>query len=941
MNTRDPFRRAPPRELVWLPIAIALMGIGGCDKPEPDTVVRFWSFHHFLDGAAGEEPLGPDRVQVGGRVNETIDFGSLVLRPPGVRSSRAVGEVFSNEAGRSYWVSAQAPFAAGQPGAAIGSSSELTQFQSFRKTSANAELRVTVSQAFLEAIDGNPGFPTAQECRWHEPGASFDDCGRVMWSWASFHVEAFDFAQQRTLVRTGGSVELAGWRGFFDFDAHTEAGARQPFWNQASFTFDPDVERLEGGHAIVALAAPIPIDIPLADVRLDDVFVVGVRLEANTLNLRQRESYLSAFLRDPSAGNGLEWAYSGVEPVETPPTRPALPAPEAAPLCPGAPEPAAGLLAFESATFETPELPGDGTTVVVTRSGGSRGAVSALLTTSDGSAVDGSDYRSISVPVLFADGEEGRRAVQIPLVVDGDAEANETVVLTLSDPRGCAALGAQDHAILTILDDDRPLVAPDTFTIGGTVSGLLGTGLVLTEVITGFQVTPGNGPFVFGTRRPTGQDYEVRVSVQPTNPLQICAVANGTGTIGTSDVTDVAVTCSTPPPPGGLDDGFGTDGRVTEGVPGGAAAIALQPDGKILVVGGLTLARYDSDGTLDGTFGSGGKVTLVFNGGVLDEAFGVALQPDGRIVVVGTTRVGAQDDFGIVRHEASGAPDTGFGTGGLVTTDFAGRFDKAVAVAIQPDGKLVVAGLASLGVGVVDFAVARYDTSGAPDATFGSGGKVTTDIAGKTDLLAAMVLQPDGRIVVVGRVAPDGGADPDTGVVRYGSNGAPDESFGSHGIVRLPLSTAGWDEATGIVLQPDGKLLVSVENLVGSRFDFSVARLTVDGDLDLSFGTAGVASTDFAGDHDFVHGLALQSDGSIVLAGQSSNTTGPDFALARFTSTGVLDTGFGTGGKLTVDFFGSSDGATCVALQPDGRILVAGVARNGSSTGLGMVRVAP
>jgi hypothetical protein len=129
-----------------------------------------------------------------------------------------------------------------------------------------------------------------------------------MWSWASFHVEAFDFAQQRTLVRTGGSVELAGWRGFFDFDAHTEAGARQPFWNQASFTFDPDVERLEGGHAIVALAAPIPIDIPLADVRLDDVFVVGVRLEANTLNLRQRESYLSAFLRDPSAGNGLEWA---------------------------------------------------------------------------------------------------------------------------------------------------------------------------------------------------------------------------------------------------------------------------------------------------------------------------------------------------------------------------------------------------------------------------------------------------------------------------------------------------------------------------------------------------------------------------------------------------------------------------------------------------------
>ena len=260
-------------------------------------------------------------------------------------------------------------------------------------------------------------------------------------------------------------------------------------------------------------------------------------------------------------------------------------------------------------------------------------------------------------------------------------------------------------------------------------------------------------------------------------------------------------------------------------------------------------------------------------------------------------------------------------------------------MAVQPDGRLVVAGQASLAFGVVDFAVARYETNGVPDGTFGTAGKVTTDIAGKTDLLAAMVLQPDGRIVVVGRVAPDGGSDPDTGVVRYEASGLPDESFGTHGILRLPLSS--WDEATGVVLQPDGKLLVSVESVVGVTFDFVVARLTTVGALDTTFGSGGIASTDFTGDHDVVNGLALQVDGSIVLVGQSSNINAPDFGLVRFTSTGALDTGFGTGGKFTLDFFGASDAATCVAIQTDGRILVGGFARNGTTTGLGLVRIVP
>ena len=181
----------------------------------------------------------------------------------------------------------------------------------------------------------------------------------------------------------------------------------------------------------------------------------------------------------------------------------------------------------------------------------------------------------------------------------------------------------------------------------------------------------------------------------------------------------------------------------------------------------------------------------------------------------------------------------------------------------------------------------------------------------------------------------------DTGLVRYGANGVPDESFGTHGIVRIDLSgTGGWDEATGVVLQADGRILVSVERLVGSTFDFSVARFTIGGILDSTFGTGGIISTDFAADNDFVHGLALQADGSIVLVGQGSNTRAPDFAVVRYTGGGVLDSTFGTAGKLTIDFFGSSDGATCVAIQPDRRILVAGTARTGEH-GLGLFRSCP
>jgi uncharacterized delta-60 repeat protein len=483
------------------------------------------------------------------------------------------------------------------------------------------------------------------------------------------------------------------------------------------------------------------------------------------------------------------------------------------------------------------------------------------------------------------------------------------------------------------------------FTIGGTVTGLTGTGLVLLEAKTGMEVTPTNGPFTFGgTGRPDGFDYEVRVMSQPVNPIQVCTVTNGTGTIAGASVTDVVVTCVTPEGNGALDPGFGDGGKATAGLPGGAMGMAQQPDGKIVLVGGLTMARYGGDGRLDAGFGTGGVVAIAFNGGLLDVADGVTVQPDGKIVVVGVTRVGAQDDFAVARYDTQGNLDPSFGTGGKVSTDFAGSFDRAWAVRIQPDAKIVVAGHATtpsvLG-GDNDFAVARYTSTGALDASFGTGGKVTTDIAGRTDLAYAAVLQTDGKIVVAGRVAESGGADPDVGLVRYSADGSPDMSFGTMGIVRKDLSPGNWDEASDLALQPDGKLVVSIQAVVGTTFAFAVARFNGDGMLDSGFGTSGLATVAFSTQNDTARAVALQADNKIVVVGQSSNLMGPDFGVARFDAAGALDGTFGDGGKLKVDFFGASDGAECVAVQPDGRIVVAGFARNGASTGLGLARVLP
>ena len=274
------------------------------------------------------------------------------------------------------------------------------------------------------------------------------------------------------------------------------------------------------------------------------------------------------------------------------------------------------------------------------------------------------------------------------------------------------------------------------------------------------------------------------------------------------------------------------------------------------------------------------------------EAQDLAVQPDGRIVVAGYTgpRFGSPTDFAVARYLADGTPDPTFGTAGVVVTDWHGSTDRAYAVLIQSDGRIVVAGHA--GTPTVsgpdnDFAVARYTASGALDASFGDGGKAETGVAGLADFAYAAALQPDGSIVLAGRAGTTGGADPDVGLVRYLADGTLDPTFGRAGVVLIDVSGGSWDEASDVAIAGDGGILVAVQAVAGTTFDFALARFRSDGAVDTGFGTQGVVTTGFGAGDDFARGMSLQPDGRIVVVGQSSSATVSDFGIARYLADGT------------------------------------------------------
>jgi uncharacterized delta-60 repeat protein len=933
---------------------VALMVLVGCDESpqEPEIppldlqyIQREWLIAQFLD------PDPPDTLETDihgtGELRVERKLGEMIIYPPG-QGPEAKAEVFSSETGETYWVGAQAPT---DSGPSIGGAAQLVQIQSFRKTSEDASLQYVVSETILEMLDDNGTVPTLDECPAQRNVFPIEEeCGDMMVAAVDFDLEVLrynyepleganeinvDSIEVFHIIR--GLADFYGFRENFLYRAMTYYQSDQPLWDRSDF--DPIADPLgedRGGQ--IRLRSAITIDIPLDSLPVGTLFDVTTVVSAQAYTRRQRESYVSAYFRDPLKAAGLSSTHKGLQSLDPLDGRPTV---VGTPPCTGNATPPTGTLHFDTIDFREAERPNGRAWVTVARSGGSQGIATARFATSDGTAVAGSDYQSVETYVVFADGELGSRVALIPILSDTLIEDDETVQLTLTEIPGCGTLGTPATATITILDDDDP-PEPPTYIVGGTVTGLIGTDLMLTN-LSDDLVLSASGPFAFDREYVSGLPYDVRVATQPSAPTQVCTVSNGSGHVTDADITDILVDCVTPPPDdGGLDPGFGVDGKATTGSMRGASDMALQSDGKMVLVGGNLLARYDGSGNLDPSFGTDGEVTVRFNN-VSGQLYGVAVQSDGRIVAAGRVQepAGLTDlNVAVARFNGDGSLDAGFGVDGTVTTDFQGGADGAYDIVIQPDGAIVVGGLASV-VGGADFAVVRYTADGALDTTFGIDGKVTTNIAGQTDLGYAMALQTDGKIVLAGGVANSGGTDPDVGLVRYAADGTLDTGFGVGGIVRIVTDNIS-DEAAGVAVQPDGKIVIAgLSRALGDTYRFLLMRLDGGGVLDPGFGGTGIVTDALSQDWDFGRGMALQPDGKIVIVGQTSNLSVPDFGIERFNADGTLDADFGTDGRLIVDFFGASDEATAVVIQPDGKIIVSGSAVNGTRVGVGMLRLVP
>ena len=396
-----------------------------------------------------------------------------------------------------------------------------------------------------------------------------------------------------------------------------------------------------------------------------------------------------------------------------------------------------------------------------------------------------------------------------------------------------------------------------------------------------------------------------------------------------------------------------------------ARALVIQPDGKIALAGvagmgnkvDFALARYLPDGTLDPEFGTGGKVITHFKESTPSAsvryfagsyARAISLQSDGRLVAAGVVSIGdstgVRPDYALARYHADGSLDRAFGDAGTVTTRLMVEQShyNVPTLALQADGKLVVAGDQQLVGRRILFALVRYLPDGSLDPAFGERGMVATSFpassttSGYSSGIRALAIQPDRKLVAAGvhvidgvdyfalaRYLPDGSLD-----AKFGTGGLSSAvvAFGAKGPMTPGLAARG---AFALALQPDGKLIAAgaTEALKG-RVVFAVARFLPDGSLDRRFGTDGTVATDF-GDGGAAFALALQPDGKMVAAGATGrgDFANNGFALARYLPDGSLDRSFGVGGKVVSDF--GWTGILALGLQPDGKLVAAGSAAIG------------
>jgi uncharacterized delta-60 repeat protein len=385
----------------------------------------------------------------------------------------------------------------------------------------------------------------------------------------------------------------------------------------------------------------------------------------------------------------------------------------------------------------------------------------------------------------------------------------------------------------------------------------------------------------------------------------------------------------------GLDPAFGADGKTVINGGGEAAgtfstALATAIDssnGKIYAVGfgrllsvnntGMSFSRLNADGSPDTTYGANGRRLVAFqdNGTFFDgRGNGVIVLADGSAIGVGGVSDGSA---AIVKMTPAGALDQSFGTGGAVFTTFGATGASLNAVVLMTDGNFIAVGGNSSG----NFVVAKFTPNGALDASFGTGGFVTTDFNSGNDVASSVVLQPDGKIVVGGKSSND------CAVARYNTNGSLDTSFGTGGKTVTTVVSGNPDYLSKILLQTDGKI-VGLGIAAATGFErHLLVRYNANGTLDNSFGTNGIAGGYFNNSQEYITGGAILPNGKIFAVGFVAGIIGTKASVTRYNADGSVDRTFLCNG-FGATFFGTTTAAPsyyyAAALQTDGKVVAVG-----------------
>jgi uncharacterized delta-60 repeat protein len=380
--------------------------------------------------------------------------------------------------------------------------------------------------------------------------------------------------------------------------------------------------------------------------------------------------------------------------------------------------------------------------------------------------------------------------------------------------------------------------------------------------------------------------------------------------------------------PGKLDTFFSDDGKATAFANGAIGyAVVIDDQGRIVVAGStqgahpdFAVARFLPNGSADHEFSKDGRVTIDLRGS--DYAFDLALQPDGKIVVAGERDTKTKTTFAIARLMPKGGLDKDFGGGdGVVLTDFGKRYQGANAVVVYPNGNIAAGGFASNG-STGRWAIARYGPRGVLDKTWGKDGRVTVDLSSSDESIRDLLFVPGGKLVGVGYA--ETGLIPKFAVARFRPKGGLDRDFGKKGFTLTDVSK-GSDIGYGAALQPDGKIVVVGYANNDGKADWGLVRYGPKGHLDKTFGGDGRVVTKMTKSYEFASSVAIQANGRLVVVGRATQTgTGDNFGVFRYKPGGALDQSWSGNGKTFTDFGNGNDTARDVAIQENGKIVVAG-----------------